>query len=88
MKKFLAIALLCAPFASIVCADVFTMSQNGEPGVGKLFIKMPGENVVHVMAPCKEGDKIQYGATNGSGGNMRKISQSIACGGVGKMTIN
>ncbi len=87
MKKFLAIALLCAPFASIVCAELVT-PKKGKPGVAQIFVKLSSEKIAYVLAPCKEGDRIQYGTISGSGSNMRTSPQSIACGDVGNLTIN
>ena len=81
MKKFLAIALFCAPFASTICAEVLTMNENAEPGLVKIFVKMPNGHEVRVAAPCKQGDIIQYARIMGSDNAV----MNIGCGAVGKM---
>lgn len=63
------------------------MNENREPGMAKIFVQMPGGNVVRIVAPCRAGDSISYGAQAGSKESKMNL-RCDASGVIGNMTIN
>ncbi len=90
MKKFLVIALFCAPFASIGCQppNVFDMSEAREPGTAKIMITLPGNNIVRFVAPCKPGDVISYGSKSGSMPPQTMNMTCVAEGTIGSISLS